>query len=186
MRAPVPISVVTAVLALAGCASGSGGPSSTINDRVVFTDQAGNVIHTTDVSTAQNFAVAAPPATTLAVLTQTYNDLHIPIATLSTESNQVGNKQFRVIGHSLGGHRLSLLLDCGIDPTVGIQRADAYDVTMTVLSAATSSGSGTMVTTDVEGSARPVGVSGEALHCATTGRLEDEIRARVLKSVATP
>ena len=186
MRAPVSIIVLTVALALAGCASGSGGPASTITDRVVLTDQNGNVYHTTDMSTVQNFEVAAPPATTLAVLTQTYNDLHIPIATLSTESNQVGNKQFRVMGHSLAGHRLSLLLDCGVDPTVGVQRADAYDVTMTILSAATSSGSGTTVTTDVEGSARPIGVSGESLHCATTGRLEDEIRGRVLKSVASP
>ena len=127
MRAPASISVLTVAFALAGCASGGGGSASTITDRVVLTDQNGNVYHTTDMSTFENFEVAAPPATTLAVLTQVYNDLHIPIATLSTESNQVGNKQFRVIGHTLAGHRLSLLLDCGVDPNVGVQRADAYD-----------------------------------------------------------
>jgi hypothetical protein len=186
MRAPFPISALTAALALAGCASSNSQPASTITDRVVMIDQNGHVYHSTDVSTAQDFLVAAPPATTLAVLTQTYNDLHIPIATLSTESSQVGNKQFRVPGHSLAGHRLSLLLDCGVEPTVGIQRADTYDVTMTVLSAAISSGSGTSVTTDVEGTAKSIGVSGDPLHCTTTGRLEEEIRVRVLKAVASP
>jgi hypothetical protein len=185
MRSPFPISALTAALALAGCASNNGQPASTITDRVVMTDQNGHVYHTTDVSSAQDFQVAAPPATTLAVLTQTYNDLHIPIATLSTESSEVGNKQFRVSGHSLAGHRVSLYLDCGVDPTIGVQRADAYDITMTVLSGAASSGKGTTVTTDVEGSAKSVGVSGEPLHCTTTGRLEDEIRVRVLKAVAS-
>jgi hypothetical protein len=186
MRSPFPISALTAALALAGCASGNSVPAATINDRILMTDQNGHVYHTTDMSTAQNFEVAAPPATTLAFLNQTYNDLHIPIATLSTESSQVGNKQFRVVGHSLAGHRLSLLLDCGVDPSVGVSRADAYDVTMSILSTAIGSGAnGTTVTTDVEASARPIGVSGDALHCTTTGRLEDEIRVRVLKAVAS-
>jgi hypothetical protein len=187
MRSPFPISALTAVLTLAGCASSNSQPASTITDRIVFTDQQGHVYHTTDMSTAQNFDVAAPPATTLAVLNQTYNDLHIPVATLSTTSSEVGNKQFRVIGHSLAGHRLSLLLDCGVDPSVGVQRADAYDVTMAVLSTLAPSGTnGTTVTTDVEGTAKAIGVSGEPLHCTTTGRLEEEIRARLLKAIAAP
>lgn len=184
MRILLSVSAVSAVLAFSACGS-TGNQASTINDRIVYTDQQGHVYHTTDMSTTQDFEVPVAPATTLALLTQTYNDLHIPIATLSTSSSEVGNKQFRVNGHSLGGQRLSLLLDCGVDPTTGVQRADAYDVTMTVLSAASSAGTDqTHVTTDVEATARAIGVSGDPLHCTTTGKLEEEIRGRVLKGVA--
>lgn len=186
MRSPQPIGMLIGALAVIACASSGTQSPSTITDRVVMTDQHGQVYHSTDVSTAQDITVRTAPANAIAVLTQTYTNLGIPIGTLNSQSGEVGNKHYRITSHSVGGKRVSYYLDCGADPRNGIARADAYDVTMSVVSVVTAVGDSTsLVTTDVEGDARAIGVSGDPIHCSTTGQLEHAIGLLLIKSVVT-
>jgi hypothetical protein len=85
----------------------------------------------------------------------------------------------------LGKASLSQFVDCGGNAG-GAANADSYAVTMTVLSRVTpaSGGTGSVVTTQLLASARPVTVAGNTVQCASTGRLEQAINQRLAVEAA--
>jgi hypothetical protein len=77
----------------------------------------------------------------------------------------------------LNGERPSRFLDCGA--TVSLPNADAYAVTVTVVTQLSAEGPGTRAQTVVEATARPRDTAGNQVTCTTTGHLERLIASRL-------
>ncbi|MFI5250254.1 MAG: hypothetical protein ACHQTF_09790 [Gemmatimonadales bacterium] len=170
---------------LAACAS-SGAPSPDDHpptDRIVATDPNGRVIHTTDYYNGTEATFHAPPSSVMATLSQVYPDLGIPVGTMVSTTGQVGNTNYRVPGHRLKAVQLSRILECGTESMSG-SLADIDEVTISVLSTIKPVGdSGSVVSTFLTGTARPLGTSSDAVQCATNGVLERMINDRVVKAL---
>jgi hypothetical protein len=165
-----------------GCASSSNKPPDVYSatPRVVVTSQTGQITETTDMATSRQIKVLASPDAVFTALAQVYSELNIPIGTLQTSSRRIGNTNFRVINHSVAGRPLSAFLDCGQSAMYG-NRADQSTVTISILSTVVAIGDSTsQVTTELEGQARPLGESTEAIHCQSKGILEGRINVRVV------
>lgn len=186
MRTCTQLGAFMAASALLACgSSGSPPPSGDLSrERIIATDEDGRVYRSTDISTSHEFFVRSGAPTALAVLSRVYADLGIPVSTLSSARGQIGSLHFRVVNHSLGGRRLSLLIDCGSQ--VGTSaRADVYEISMSVVSTVTAEGdSAAVITTMVAGQGRPSSVSGDWVQCPTTGYLEKAIDRRLVKGLA--
>ncbi|HEX5581600.1 MAG TPA: hypothetical protein VFX39_08495 [Gemmatimonadaceae bacterium] len=124
----------------------------------------------------KRFSLEATPDAVWAVLPAVYAELHIPVTTLVASSRRIGNSSYRV-RRQLGGQRMSRFLACG--ERLGLEVADTDDITLHVETVVAPGDSGAALTTLVVGSARPVGVAGHPINCATTGRLEQRIIALV-------
>ena len=84
-----------------------------------------------------------------------------------------------------GGVPLSLLFDCGVAPS-GRPLADAAEIVGSIVSLATEEGEGSRVSLRVDAWARPFGASGgRARGCTTTGRLEQDLLARIRMATAS-
>ncbi len=170
---------------LAACASG-GTPSPDEHaptDRIVTTDQSGRVIHTTDYYSGTQALIHAPPSSVMALLSQVYPDLGIPIGTMVPDNGQIGNTSYRVPGHRLKTMQLSRILDCGQESVAG-SRADADEITLDVLSTIKPVGdTGSVINTYVSAIARPFGTSSDPVTCASSGALERIINERVVKAL---
>jgi hypothetical protein len=152
-------------------------------ERIVGTDQSGRMIHTTDYYSGTEARINAPPSSVMAVLSQVYPDLGIPIATMVTTTGQVGNTNYRVPGHRLKTMPLSRILDCGQESVSGT-RADVDEITLNVMSTIKPVGdSGSVVSTYVSALARPFGTSSDPVTCASSGALENIINDRVVKAL---
>ncbi len=186
MNSPGRARVVVLMLGVLGCAS-AGHPHSEITDstpRTVVTSQTGQVLQTTDVSSAREIKVAASADAVMTALAQVYTELNIPIGTLQTGARRIGNANFRVVSHSLGGRQVSAFLDCGQSPPFG-NRADQSSVTISILSTVVATGDSTSVlTTELGGQARSLAASTEAVRCQSTGVLEGQINIRVVTLTA--
>ena len=122
------------------------------------------------------FFIAATPDAVWQALLAAYGDMKVPVTELATEQRRAGNPAFRT-RRQLGGVRLSRYLNCG--ERLGDQNADSYEVTLRLQTQAVADGSGTTLHTLVDGTAKPVGVSGAAVNCSTTGELERRVVALV-------
>lgn len=170
---------------LGACAS-SGTPSPDDHpptDRVITTDQNGQVIRTTDYYTGTQARINAPPSSVMATLSQVYPDLGIPIGTMVTATGKIGNSNYRVPGHRLKDLPLSRVVECGQESVSG-SRADVDEITLSVVSTIKPVGdSGSIVSTFLTASARVLGTSSDPIHCATSGALERMINNRVMKAL---
>lgn len=121
--------------------------------------------------------VGAPPERVLAALQEVYAELEIPGAALDPGSRTVGTPM-RLLSRTLAGERTGDFLDCG-RTTSGERAADVYRVRGSVRTTVASwGGTGSMVRTVVEGSARSnEGWTGGEVRCVSTGRLEARIAA---------
>jgi hypothetical protein len=170
--------------ALAACAS-SGTPSPddhSPTDRVVATDRNGT-LRTTDTYSGTEAQIHAPPSSVMATLSEVYPDLGIPIGTMLSATGQIGNTNYRVPGHRLKTVQLSRVLECGQESVTGA-RADVDEITLNVLSTIKPLGdSGSVVSTFLTATARPLGTSSDPVHCTTNGTLERMINERVVKAL---
>lgn len=127
--------------------------------------------------------VARPAAASLdsvwRALPRVYELLGIPDAAADPERQIFGNREFRV--RRLERERLSRYIDCGTGIT-SVPQADTYSVTMSVVTRLAPAQDGwTMIETTVEATARPRDVSGNAVYCPSSGKLEARVFELVLE-----
>jgi hypothetical protein len=123
--------------------------------------------------------VPAPIDAVWDVLSEVYERLEIPVAVRLPEQRVLGNRGFRA--RRIEGKRLSTYLDCGRGMT-SVPYADEYAVTMLALTQLSrAEAGGTRVETTVDGRAKPQAVSGNQLHCASRGSLEQRVAQLVVE-----
>lgn len=110
------------------------------------------------------------------LLPEAYVELGIPLGGVNPRARLLGNIGFRATGE-LGEMRISELLHCGRTMTGDI--ADQYQIHLRVLTQVRDADGTSVVSSMVDATARPQGVSGNAVRCSSTGRLESEIVKRV-------
>ncbi len=128
---------------------------------------------------ARTDTVGEPPEKLWSHMGQVYDALSIPVKVRDDDRRVLGTQNFTVSRH-LGKDRLSLFLDCG--STITGSMADEGEVLMTVASQigpADASGTSSVVSTIVQGTARQHGLSSSPTGCTSTGRLEHLIVTRV-------
>lgn len=185
-RKPRPLALSVALLA--GCASSGtarpGDPPIVSPDAGAVTQGATLVTSggSYSVRAANNAvvgierAVPVPPDSAFYALVEAYQGVGITPNTVVSSTRTVGvvDGQYR---QQLGRRRLSEFVSCGTD-AVGIPLADQYRVTLSALSRVAPGGSGgSVVTTQVTGTARSVAQSTDPVRCESTGRLEAAINA---------
>jgi len=117
--------------------------------------------------------VARPVDSVWVVLPAVYEQLEVEPTLLDSGNYRIGNTRF--VTRRIEGNRLSRYLRCG--SSVGNSSlADSYRVTMSVLTRVRRDQDGqTLLQSEVTGSAVPRTVSGNAVVCTSTGRLEQRI-----------
>ena len=176
--------MVAACAVLAACASGGSGVTASVppEQTTRITSDAGAAeLRTTRSDPTASFEIAAPPDRVFRALTTVYEDLGLKVNVLDTRGRRIGVEGGR-IRRQLGGERLSRYLECG--ERLGGRVADTDDVTLTLLTQVNADGQSSTLRTLVDASARPIGVSGNAITCATTGNLEERIVTLVREVVA--
>lgn len=177
--------MVAACAVLAACASSG----QQLNDApreattsVETYSSAGTInMRTTRSDPTASFAIAAPPDRVFRTLSSVYEDLGLKVNVLDTDRRRLGVEGGR-IRRQLGGERLSRYLECG--ERLGGRVAETDDVTFTLLTQVIVDGQSSTLHTLVDAQARPIGVSGNPIQCATTGALEQRIVALVREAVA--
>lgn len=182
--------IVGCVTAAFGCggASGPGGTTATPApvDRFDVTSQLGGmgVTELHDDGRAAAHRVAFAPDSVWGVMPEVYERLGVPGHGAVPAERLYGARNFRA--RRIEGERLSAFVDCGTGPTA-TPRADEYDVRMTVVTRVLDSGDGgSRIETTVEAAARPRGVSGNAVDCASRGALESRIATLVTLALMEP
>lgn len=176
--------MVAAFVVLAGCASGGSSttPAPAVEQTTRITTDAGTAeLRTTRSDPTAAFAIAAPPERVFRALSSVYEELGLTVNVLDTQGRRIGVENGR-IRRQLGGQRLSRYLECG--ERLGGRVAETDDITFTLLTQVTADGQNSTLRTLVDATARPIGVSGNPITCATTGNLEERIVALVREAVA--
>lgn len=159
------------LLAVLGCVSAN---PPAMTERVVLTDERGQVLRTTDHTEGITSTLTAAPEDVWAALQRTYDELGIPVKTLDRQAGVLGNRDISVV-RRLAGESLSAYLNCGTDPQLG-PLANSYRIELSVLSSVRASrDGGTELETQVVGQGRKIGQSTASVHCSSTGRLEARI-----------
>ena len=84
--------------------------------------------------------------------------------------------------HAIAGKQMSRYFDCGNGPTG--PRADTYRLSIKVIQAIDSvSANSTRLSTELQAVARRDGMSGDALHCNSTGQFEALLTAMIMARV---
>lgn len=182
-----------ATAAIAACASGPSSRTSVVDQPgvVPITTRVEGAGATAEVRTFRNPTVAteaalpATPDKAFAVLPTVYEALGVTVNVVQSDARTFGALNARM-PRRLGKVSVSQYVDCGINAT-GSPNADVYAVTATVLSRvapAAGGAAGSTVSTQVSATARPLTVSGGSVQCASTGRLEAAINARLADAAA--
>ena len=141
----------------------------------------GLVVHATDYYTGVNARIHGPTPSIMDTLSGVFHDLGIPIGTRMSTTGQIGNRDYKVPGHSLKNIQLSQVVDCGQAPMAG-RRADVDEIRLNVISTIKPAGdSASVVNTYVGAFARPLTSSSDATQCASTGMLEGMINEHLVK-----
>lgn len=157
-------------------ATSTGSGDRVVRVRSTGADELVSEVRTVDAGSQQD--LAAPLADVRAALPAVHDSLGLPTSWLDPGRTAMGSRSFSV--RRLAGSPLSRWLECGRTPT-GRDRADAYDVTLSVVtSLAVRDSASTTVTTRLSGRATPRSVSGGDVACGSTGRLE----LRILEALA--
>lgn len=174
------------LLALPACAGGGSRVGSPVGDVAaptrIETERGTVELRTTRADPTATFAIAAPPQRVWQALGSVYTTLDVPVTTMASRTRTLGNERLSV-RRQLGGVALSRYLRCG--GSRDVPNADTYQVTMRLLTEVDSADDGTSVLrTLVDGTARPVSLSGHPVTCASTGALERRIVAMLREQVA--
>lgn len=100
----------------------------------------------------------------------------VPVDHVDADARVLGTRRM-VATRTLGGRRLSQLVDCGHN-AFGEAVADGSRVELAVTSRVTATGDGSQVVTAIAAMARPAGSAG--VRCVTRGVLERTINAALL------
>lgn len=173
------VALAAATLVAAGCASTSSAPgerAAAPTQSTVRVDGGGKSVYQTELThndRATETDLLATPDRAFALLPIVYEQLGLQINTAVSETRTIGATGVRT--RRIGKDMISRFLSCGRDVTGGAL-ADSYAVTLTVLSRVTPSGTtGSMLSTQVLGTAQPMSTSGSVVTCESTGVLEDRI-----------
>ena len=119
--------------------------------------------------------IPASPDEVWKALFDAYEAVGIQVEHADTQNRIMGNRQFR-IRRSLGDARASEYFDCG-QTVSGMPAADAYRIQATVTTQVVPAEGGTQLVTAVGAKGRALqGTSTGEVRCATTGRLEEQLR----------
>jgi hypothetical protein len=170
------------LLLLAGaCASaGAGGSTATTaertENRVTMSTPDGTVVDVQTHNTLETRAVHVPvsPPELWRAIALAYADLGIPLAAYDSTQMYIGNPGLAITNGRLQRERMSRYLNCGSDAMLGAL-ADRYDVRLVVVSRVRADPGGSVLETQVSGTAAQRGVSGISVNCASTGTLEDRL-----------
>ena len=178
--------VSLSAIALVGCATSApeGGPRDNgafpttrqVNMRPGAVDATSNASGRASAMTSSDLGmltnVPVPIDSAYAALTKAYASLGLPITTKDPVAHTVGNGRVVVL-HKMMGRNLSAYLSCGIDPVMGRQRADTYQVIFSMVSTLMKNDSGsTRIVTLVTGQATDLATSASSVYCSSTGVLE--------------
>lgn len=178
-----PLVVMILALVAAGCASSSSAPAPRGPEAIAISippsDALGGVGSTVVLSVNRDtrgsrHTITASPAQVWAALPIVYEKLQIPVGTVDPTARRFGHPSL-VVNRTLAGERVSRSLNCG-ESGFGPPVADSYQVNVSVLTTLEPTpGGGTRIETQLTGSATARGVSSAPVHCASTGRLEEQI-----------
>ncbi len=163
---------LSAIVALAcyACATGVPRESGTQAATYVGGPAIGDMDFYTGEETVVSSTIDVPVDRVWRVLPSIYERLDVPLSVLDTVAMQVGNRSFKP--RRIAGSRLSKYLDCGRGITA-TQNADAYEVTMGLLTTLREAdGGGTVLSIEISGNAKPRAVSGNPVRCVSKGTLE--------------
>lgn len=129
--------------------------------------------------------VGLPVARVWRALAPTFEEVGLRGAGVVEADRRVYGYPSAVMPRRIAGQRLSAFLDCGQGPAGAY--ADTYRVTGTVLAAVRPAAAEdrSLVEVVVEAVARPREVSGQAVRCASNGRLERAIAQNVMMQALT-
>ena len=169
------------VLALApSCASSGSSPDPGIappTERVVAVDTHGAYRTTVPPNAKAHLPVS--PSRVFDALKSVYQELGVPAAIDDPSTGRFGNTDFWKTG-KLGAEPISRYLNCG-DSIMG-PAADTYRIYISLVSQAQPDGKGeTNLETSFVAQARNMeGTTSDRVSCGTTGRLEEQIRKRLV------
>ena len=167
-----------AVVLVAGCASAGSAPagdSARQSEKVrVDAIESIDLSHEVDVAKA-NFTAAQPLVWNAAI--EAFKSLSFPLTEADEKAGRLTHWNTD-LKHTIAGRRTSAYFDCGAGPTGA--RADTYRLSVKVIQAFESlGGNGTAMRTQVQAAARSGGMSGDPLHCNSTGELEKLISSMI-------
>lgn len=171
--------LVLALVAGSACASSRNQPAAAAGEQTVRVVGAGGMtqISTTTTNRPSVATVEIPAEQVWRALPAAYQSAGIELALSDSARGVIGNPGFRA-RRRLGGIVLSRYLDCG--HAQGAPSADTYEVHFSVLTEVQRQADGkTVVSTNVDATARPINFAGESVRCASSGELE----TRILNSV---
>lgn len=160
-----------ALLLLAACAPALPAPAT---DRIVATDQRGQVYRSTSSDVAAEIAVAAPIDRVVAALQAIYAELGVPAVNQPGPVGRLGNARFQARG-KLAGHPMSDYFDCGSSITG--PRTNGARLTISMISSYVAEANATRVRTLITAEGRDMadGTSNDPFRCTSTGRLEERV-----------
>ncbi len=179
MKAPaVPLALL---IVAAACTTPAARPPAQSPTATV--DRVGTESYQTEVERGRDYSslgavVDGSAEAAFRALVETYEELGIGTGMINLEERLVGNAQLRA-RRSLGGVRLSRLVDCGRSVTGAL--ADSYQLTLDIRSQVFEEGAErSRLTTWIRARAVAPGQSADMnLACASTGGLEGRIAAAV-------
>ncbi len=175
------------VLVLTACASGGGTrsgvePADVQRTTRIESAEGSVVLRTTRSNPTNQFTVAGTLDQLWRAMPLVFAELGMPVTMRVPDQRAMGNPAFRV-RRRLGGVRLSRYLDCGNQ--LGMLNADSYEVTlrleMRLAEGAVADQS--RLLTVVEGTARPMDVSGAPVNCTSTGQMEKQLLTLLTEQV---
>ncbi len=177
--------IAITVLLASGCASTSSSGPPIAADRIILTTADGTVLRQ---STNQNahMTFTAAPARVWAAVQSSYVDLGIAANTADRSAWRYGVTGYAV-PRRINGTGIGSLFSCGSSMTGPL--VDQGRVTADVITTLTPSSDGTSTdaTVYVDGVLRKSdGASSDPMSCASTGRLEEMLRAMIAQRLATP
>ena len=161
------------VLVLVGCASSSHPESARpTSESVRVVGETGLNIRMAGSDGAATGTVAFAPDKVWTVLPAIYDSLGIPVGTVDPTRHLIGNTGFKAY-QRLGKTSLAKLIDCG--KTQGFPSADSYDIYLQITTQVQPRDAGSVLSTLVEASGRPMVVKGDYIKCSSLGVLEAAI-----------
>ncbi|MCC7053879.1 MAG: hypothetical protein IT355_11515 [Gemmatimonadaceae bacterium] len=181
--------LATLALLSAGCSSTGATPAGSTPAPVPVSVQSGGGntgMPGMTLVVGGNAQTIALPATRDAIwphLAAAYASLGIPLTYKDEASFRLGNESLKA-RRSLNGLQLRTALDCGSDLTG--EKAETYEIRLTVESTIAAAGSGAELTTNVSGVGRATSTSGSDVTCSTRGEIERRIQRYVRTQLGLP
>jgi hypothetical protein len=171
---------IALVLALCGCATASQ-PNPQPPEKVVARTNEGEIRSNQDKTTGTIIVKGSSDAV-LEALKSAYGNLGIDVGLWDPPHGQVGNRNFTKM-YRLAGDRMSHFVGCGINETG--QTADAYRITMSMVSSVTAAGDGWQIDTRLDAHADDLASSKGRIACQSKGTLEEKLNGLVAKQLGS-